>query len=118
MITALILNTFFLLTPLERPEIVVSQSFVEARHNVKAKGKAGEQGAFQVLPNEWGKVPKTWKKQADQNERIMNELIQENKGDIQKSISGYNSYKNKKKGKVYLAKVRKHAISVYILDVA
>lgn len=116
MLTALILNTFFLLAPLQRPELVLAQGHIESGHNVKAIGKAKEKGAFQVKESDWGKVPRTWKKQADQNEGILDELLEARKGSMKRAVISYNG--KGKKAKIYYAKVRKTAISIHILNIA
>lgn len=100
---------------LKRPALTIPQGQVESRLNPKAAGKAGEQGAWQVLPADWGKVPRTLQGQGLQHEQIMDELIQENKGDISKAIMSYNSRRNKAAGKRYLAKVRLRAFEYHFI---
>lgn len=116
MITALILNTFFLFAPLDRPALTLAQGYTESGMNIKAVGKKGEKGAFQVIEKHWGKVPKTWKKQADQNQEIINELLDVCNGDIKKAVTKYNG--KGKDARIYTAKVFKKAISIHILDIA
>ena len=100
---------------LKRPLLTIPQGQIESRLNPKAKGKAGERGAWQVLQREWGKVPRGLKAQAKQHEQIMDALIKENHGNISKAVMRYNSYKNIKAGYRYLAKVRKRAIEYYFI---
>lgn len=116
MITALVLNTFFLFMPLERPVLTVAQGYVESGHNVRARGKAGEKGAYQVKEEVWGKVPKSWRGQTRQNEEIVNVLLSENHDNLSKAVLRYNG---KGKGaRKYVAKVRQRALSIHILDIA
>ena len=116
MITALILNTFFLFAPLERPVLTVGQGYIESGHRTRAIGKAGERGAFQVRECIWGKVPRGWKKQADQAEDILNDLLTENHGCMNKAVTKYNG--SGKKARIYQAKVFKKSIDIYLLDIA
>jgi hypothetical protein len=93
---------------LERPHLTIAQGYVESNMNRKAKGKAGEKGAWQVIESDWGKVPKDLKGQAFQAERILNELIKSNNGDIMIAVVKYNgsceaAYK-------YARKVRQRSI--------
>jgi hypothetical protein len=84
--------------------------------NVSAKGKAGERGAFQVKPKDWGKVPKKWKDQADQNEKIIKELLEAKKGNFHKTVVAYNG--KGKKADRYARKVFAKALSIHLLDIA
>jgi soluble lytic murein transglycosylase-like protein len=102
--------------PLERPVLTHAQGQVESNLNPKAKGKAGERGAWQVLPREWGKVPKTLLGQARQSESILNELLAENSNDVFEALIKYNSFKNRKKGIEYAKKVRLRALEVSLIE--
>lgn len=113
----LLLAASLMLPPLERPHLTIAQGLVESNLNPKAKGKTGERGAWQVIPKQWGKVPKKLGQQAVQAEKILNELLAENDNDMFESLVKYNSFKNKEKGKAYARKVRKRAIEICLLDV-
>ena len=103
--------------PLERPVLTIAQGQVESRLNPKAVGKAGERGAWQVMEKTWGKVPKKLDGQARQAERILQELISENKGDHFEALVKYNSYHNRKAGVKYACKVRKRAFELATIGV-
>jgi len=75
---------------LERPHLTVAQGYIESNMNRRARGKAGEKGAFQVREKYWGKVPKDLKGQAFQSERIMNELLKNCGGDLFLAVAKYN----------------------------
>ena len=74
----------------KRPALAAKQAVVESHANPKARGKKGEKGAWQVIEKDWGKVPKTPEGQAIQNEKILDELLQKNKGDLRKALTAYN----------------------------
>lgn len=118
-LTAVLIATSVISHPiaadLKRPALTIPQGQIESRLNPKAVGAAGEKGAWQVLEKDHGKVPSKLKDQAIQHEMIMDELIQENKGDIPRAIMRYNSYKNVKAGKIYLTKVLKRAIEYWFV---
>ena len=75
---------------LERPELTLTQGLLESNLNTRAVGKAGEKGAWQVREKYWGKVPKTFKGQADQAEDILNELLETSNGDLRVALRKYN----------------------------
>lgn len=100
---------------LKRPGLTIPIGQVESQLNPRARGRAGEKGAWQVIERWHGKVPKGLKRQARQHEQIMDGLIEENNGNINIAVMRYNSYKNHAAGRIYLAKVRKRAIEYYFI---
>lgn len=102
---------------LQRPELTIAQGYVESGMKAKARGKAGELGAWQVIEKYYGKVPKKLHQQAKQAESILNELLTDNADDLEKALQFYNSRKNTKAGKRYVAKVRQEAFRVCLLDI-
>lgn len=93
----------------KRPHIQAAQAVIESQARPNAKGKAGERGAWQVIPKYHGKVSTKARKQAEQNEIIIDDLLHEKHGNIKESLVSYNSFKNRKKGLLYAEKVQKEA---------
>lgn len=110
LITLLTLAT--LATP-ARPEITLAQAHIESHGNAHAIGKAGERGAWQVRPKIWGAVPADLHGQQMQNERIMEELMRANKGDLEKSLIRYNG--KGKQARRYAKRVILAAVRVALL---
>ena len=81
---------FTMLDRLERPELTIAQGILESNLNTKAIGRAGEKGAWQVREKYWGKVPKSFKGQADQAEDILKELLEANNGNLRVALRKYN----------------------------
>ena len=119
MITVYLMTaTLALTTPIEglkRPGLTIPQGMIESGLNKRARGKAGEVGAWQVLEKYHGKVPKGLAKQAAHHEQIMDTLIRSHKGSIPEAVMRYNSWRNIKAGNRYLAKVRKRALEYYFI---
>jgi len=100
---------------LKRPLLTIPIGQIESELDSKARGRCGEKGAWQVIERWHGKVPRGLSRQARQHERILDGLIAEHKGDICTAVMRYNSYKNKKAGRAYLAKVRKRVFEYYFI---
>lgn len=70
--------------------LLISVAIEESRGDPLAIGSAGEQGAWQVIAAEWGRVPKDLCGQAHQAERIIRSLLMESNGDKIKALARYN----------------------------
>lgn len=114
MLLTTILFSLFLGTPhLERPVLTVQQGYIESNMNAKAVGKAKEKGAWQVREKYWGKVPKELPAQAEQAEKILNDLLLESRYDLFLSTYRYNG-----KGKAavrYAVNLRQRSIQSALL---
>jgi len=86
----------------KRPRLMASIAIRESNGNPKAVGDGGKsKGAFQVQKH-WGKVSHDPVEQAKQSERILEELLADNNGNLKKALSAYNGEKTKK---VYANKI-------------
>jgi hypothetical protein len=86
-----------------RPRLMASIAVRESGGDPKAIGDGGKsRGAFQVQAKHHGKVSKDPIEQARQSERILEELLAENNGNLKKSLSAYNGEISKK---VYANKI-------------
>jgi len=103
-ITALALTLY-----LSNPLLTIAQGKVESHLNVFAKGRAKEQGAFQVIERHWGPTPKDFLSQARQCESIRASLS----ADIWQSVKRYNG--KGKRARAYLARVQKQVIQDALL---
>ena len=74
----------------EYADWLISLAIEESFGDINAIGDAGEEGAFQVIASDWGAVPKDFKGQAKQAEKILIELILASKGDHKKALAKYN----------------------------
>lgn len=70
--------------------LLISVAIEESLGDPVAVGSAGEQGAWQVIPSDWGTVPKDIHGQAGQAERIINGLLIYAKGNKKKALARYN----------------------------
>ena len=70
--------------------LLISVAIEESRGNPVAVGLAGEEGAWQVKASSWGAVPGDIRGQADQAERIIQELLLHAKGNCKKALARYN----------------------------
>lgn len=79
-----------------RPRLMASIAVRESRGNPKAVGDGGKShGSFQVQKRHWGKVSNDPVEQALQSERILDELIAENNGNLRKALRAYNGEQKK-----------------------
>ena len=97
--------------------IGMTESGMKLTAQSKNGKRFGYKGAFQVIEKEHGKVPKGLFGQLKQNEKILEELLEETNNDPMESLVKYNSYKNRKAGLRYAKKVRKKAFEVSLLEV-
>lgn len=120
MLTAVAIQHSIYTTHLQRPCLTVAQGMVESGLNTKARSKNGKRfgykGAYQVIEKEHGKVPKGLIAQAQQAEKILDDLMVDEQLNMFEALVRYNSFKNKEKGKAYARKVRRQAIEVSLLD--
>lgn len=70
--------------------LLISVAIEESRGDPVAIGSAGELGAWQVKPSDWGSVPKDIYGQAYQAERIIRSLLISTKGNKKKALALYN----------------------------
>jgi hypothetical protein len=83
------------------PETLAAICAAESNFNPKAKGKDGDSGAFQVMPNIWGSVPRDISGQSKQADGILQELLRSS--GLKESIRRYNG--SGKKATEYSKKV-------------
>lgn len=96
----------------KRPHLVAAQAIVESNGNTKARGKAGERGAWQVIERYHGHAGNTALQQALKHERIMDDLLRETNGDVKKSVRMYNGSLTNKATERYLTKVTHEALQI------
>lgn len=99
-----------------RPRLMASIAVRESQGNPKAVGDGGKsKGAFQCQTKHWaklmheGKVSKDPVVQALDSERILEEFIAANNGDLKKALNGYNGDLTKK---VYAKNILKEAKNI------
>jgi hypothetical protein len=75
----------------KRPRLMAAIAVRESGGNPKAVGDGGKsKGAFQVQDRHHGRVSSDPVEQALQSERVLNELIAENNGNLKKALNAYN----------------------------
>ena len=75
----------------KNPKLMASVAIVESDGTPWAKGKAGERGAWQVIPKEHGQVSSNVDEQALQAERILDELRVADSGrSLRRALAQYN----------------------------
>lgn len=78
-------------TKTKNPKLMAAMAVVESNGNHRAVGDSGaSKGAFQVQAKHWGEVPSTATEQAQQAERILEELVASSRGSLLKGLSKYN----------------------------
>lgn len=93
-----------------RPRLMASIAVRESHGNPKAVGDGGKsRGAFQVQGRHHGRVSNDPIEQALQSERILDELIAENNGNLKKALSAYNGERTRK---VYAKNVLAELVNV------
>ncbi len=70
--------------------LLISVAIEESRGDPAAVGAAGELGAWQVKPTDWGTVPKDLHAQAGQAEKIIRALLNSCNGDRVQALAHYN----------------------------
>jgi hypothetical protein len=73
----------------KRAKVLAAIALHESRGDRRAVGKKMERGAFQVRPELHGQVPNDLARQADQAEKLLEELIRE-QGSLKKAVRAYN----------------------------
>ena len=76
----------------KRPALMAAIAVKESNGNPDAIGDNGDShGAFQVQPKHWGQVPTTATEQALQAERILDELMRDDRrGSLRRALAQYN----------------------------
>ena len=89
---------------MKRPKLAAAQAVIESNGRPEAIGKAPyhEKGIWQVIEAEHGITPPDIQGQARQYEQIMEQMIKESDGNLNKALSLYNGDKSGR----YSAKVR------------
>ena len=78
-------------TKTRNPKLMTAMAVVESNGDHRAAGDSGaSQGAFQVQPKHWGPVPSTATEQAQQAERILEELVASSRGRLRQGLAKYN----------------------------
>ena len=70
--------------------LLISVAIEESRGDPVAVGAAGERGAWQVKPADWGHVPIDLHGQANQAESIIRRLLIDTKGNRKQALARYN----------------------------
>lgn len=79
-----------LLATCEHPRVLAAMGAKESGFNPKAVGKAGEVGAWQVIPKHWGHPGRSLSSQAKHSEAILQELVAASKGRLESAVRKYN----------------------------
>jgi hypothetical protein len=78
-------------TKTKKPKLMASMAIIESNGSTKAVGDSGKsKGAYQVQAKHWGEVPATATEQAQQAERILEELVQSSRGRLRSGLTKYN----------------------------
>jgi hypothetical protein len=78
-------------TNTKKPKLMAAMAIIESNGNTKAVGDSGQsKGAYQVQAKHWGEVPATATEQAQQAERILEELVQSSRGRLRSGLTKYN----------------------------
>lgn len=72
------------------PRVLAAIAAKESGFTLTAVGKAGEIGAFQVIPAIHGHPGKTWREQAFSSERILKDLVSDSGGKLFVAVRRYN----------------------------
>lgn len=116
-LTMLIISMVISPYQLQRPPLTKAMGLVESGLNPFAIGDRGKsKGAYQVQERYWGRVPRDFYRQTIQTERILTQLVKQNKNNYYKAIQRYNGYSFKTV--CYANKVRQKAIEVHLLEVS
>lgn len=71
-------------------DFLIGVALQESKGNKNARGSHGEEGAFQVIPADWGPVPKDLLGQARQAMKIFEGLMVDSKGQKFMALAHYN----------------------------
>jgi hypothetical protein len=91
-----------IITKTSRPTLLAAVAVVESNANpaIRRSGyKRRHDGAFQVNPRHWGRVPADAHGQAAQADRILAELLEDQGGKIVPALNYYGGEKDLKRGK-------------------
>lgn len=86
-----------LLSTLENGKVLAAIAAKESGFNVRAKGKVGEIGAYQVRPQFWGHPGETFKSQTEKTNQILEELLSTCNGNLESALEKYNGRGEKSK---------------------
>lgn len=79
-----------LLVACDHPRVLAAVAAKESNFRLDAKGKAGEVGAFQVIPRYHGNPGHTWGSQTKSAERILRDLVESSGGRLESAVMKYN----------------------------
>lgn len=79
-----------LLATCEHPRVLAAVAAKESNFRLDAKGKAGEVGAFQIIPRLHGHPGHTWGSQSKAAERLLRELVDASGGNLEAAVRRYN----------------------------
>lgn len=79
-----------LLAACEHPRVLAAMGAKESGFNPEAVGRAGEVGAWQVIPKHWGHPGRSLSSQAKKSEEILRELVEASNGKLEQAVRKYN----------------------------
>lgn len=79
-----------LLASYEHPRVLAAIAAKESNFRLSARGKAGEVGAFQIIPKHHGHPGYTWSSQTSAADRLLRELLSDTGGRIEPAVRRYN----------------------------
>lgn len=79
-----------LLSACEHPRVLAAIAAKESRYNLRARGKSGEVGAYQIIPRLHGHPGYTWDSQTRAAERLLNDLVDTTDGKLLPAVTSYN----------------------------
>ena len=111
----ILITTLALSAPLQRPQLTLAQGLIESNCNQYAVGKSKDKGAYQVIEKYWGKVPKGHTAQAQQAERILDELLLACGNNVGRALELYNGGESNKATRKYRNRVMSKALELAML---
>jgi len=79
-----------LLCALENGKVLAAIAAKESGFDVRALGRVGEVGAYQVLPKYWGDPGNNFSSQTEKADKILQELLDASNGDLAAALERYN----------------------------
>lgn len=79
-----------LLAACEHPRVLTAIAAKESGFNLRARGSAGEVGAFQIIPRYHGHPGNSWESQTDAAERLLKDLVSDSGGRLEVAVRRYN----------------------------
>ncbi len=79
-----------LLASYEHPRVLAAIAAKESNFRLNARGKAGEVGAFQIIPKYHGHPGKTWSSQTRAADRLLRDLVSDARGRLETAVIRYN----------------------------